>query len=344
MNLTRDHLERAAERGVIAPDQVAPLWSFLADSAADVPSFRFGHILYYVGGLIAIGAMTLFMNLGWERFGGFGLFAISLAYAAAALALVEFFLRRKHLRIPAGIMGAFAVALTPLAIYGLQLALGYWPGGRVYRDFHHWIDWRWLLMELATLAVGAMLLWRYRLAFMVMPIAVTLWYMSMDLAPFLFGGNSVNWETRQAVSLWSGLAMILFAFWVDLRSRSDQDHPFWLYLFGALAFWGGLSMMHSTSELSQFGYLCINLAMIAVGAVLSRRVFVVLGGIGAAGYLWHLASQLFKDSLLFPFALTAIGLAVVWLGVLWQRNEQGVTLRLRALLPTPLRELVERRV
>jgi hypothetical protein len=102
--------------------------------------------------------------------------------------------------------------------------------------------------------------------------------------------------------------------------------------------------MHSASELSQFGYLCINLAMIAVGAVLSRRVFVVLGGIGAAGYLWHLASQLFKDSLLFPFALTAIGLAVVWLGVLWQRNEQGVTLRLRALLPTPLRELVERRV
>lgn len=344
MNLTRDHLDRAAERGVITPEQVAPLWAFLAESTADVPSFRFGHILYYVGGLIAIGAMTLFLNLGWERFGGFGLFAIALAYAAAALALVEFFLRRKQLRIPAGIMGAFVVALTPLAIYGLQLALGYWPNGEAYRDFHIWIDWRWLLMELATLAVGAILLWRYRLAFMVMPVAVTLWYMSMDLAPFLFGGNGVDWHTRKLVSLWFGLAMIAFAFWVDLRTRQEQDYPFWLYLFGALAFWGGLSMLDSASELGKFGYLCINLVMIGAGAVLSRRTFVVLGGIGAAGYLWHLADQLFRDSLLFPFALTAIGLAVVWLGVVWQRNEQAVTERLRALLPAPMRQLVERRL
>lgn len=81
MNLTRSHLEAAAHRGVIAPDQVEALWAFLSESTADTSAFRFTHILYYLGGLIAIGAMTLFMTLGWERFGGWGLFSIALAYA-----------------------------------------------------------------------------------------------------------------------------------------------------------------------------------------------------------------------------------------------------------------------
>jgi hypothetical protein len=41
--------------------------------------------LYYLGGLIAIGAMTLFMTLGWERFGATGLLWIAVCYCAIAL-------------------------------------------------------------------------------------------------------------------------------------------------------------------------------------------------------------------------------------------------------------------
>jgi hypothetical protein len=343
MKLTRALLEQAAQRGVIAHEQVDALWAFLAQHSADTPSFRVTHILYYLGGLIAIGAMTLFMTLGWEQFGGWGLFFIAFAYAAAGLWLTEYFLRRQQLAIPAGITGAFVVALVPLALYGLQLALGWWADGRVYRQYHIYIDWRWLMMELATLAAGALMLWRYRLPFLVMPVAVTLWYMSMDLTPFLFGDLDQSWELRHFVSLWFGLLMILLAFWIDLRTRSQRDYPFWLYLFGVLAFWSGLSLMHSDSEWNKFVYFCINLLLIVVGAALSRRVFVVFGGIGSAAYVGHLAYSVFKDSMLFPFILTAIGLAVIYLGILWQRHEQTITSRLRAHLPTPLRELLARR-
>lgn len=343
MNLTRTHLEEAARQGVLAPAQVDALWAFLTERAANTPSFRFTHVLYYLGGLIAIGAMTLFMTLGWERFGGWGLFFIALAYAAAGLWLTGFLLDRQRLPIPAGIAAAFVVALTPLAIYGLQAALGLWAEGRAYREYHTHIDWRWVLMELATLAVGAVMLWRYRLPFLVMPVAVTLWYMSMDLTPFLFGDEDAGWELRKFVSLWFGLAMVLLAFWVDIRTRRDKDYPFWFYVFGVLTFWGGLSLMSSDSELGKFIYLCINLLMIVVGATLSRRVFAVFGGLGAAGYVGHLAYEVFKESMVFPFVLTAIGLGVVYLGILWQRHEQGISSRLRALLPLPMRELVARR-
>lgn len=356
MTLPKSRLDEAAARGLLQPDQVEPLWAFLAEQAQvpapapastppapAQPAFRLTHILYYLGGLIAIGAMSLFMTLGWERFGGWGLLGIALAYGAGGLWLTEHLLRRQRLPIPAGITGAFVVVLVPLAIYGLQVGLGFWAEGRSYAEYHTRIDWRWLLMELGTLAAGAALLWRYRLPFMVMPIAVTLWYMGMDLAPFLLGEADLSWELRKFISLWFGLLMVLLAFWVDLRSRHSLDYAFWLYLFGVLTFWGGLTLMNSDSEWGKLGYFAINLAMIGVGALLARRVFAVFGGLGAAGYLGHLAHSVFQDSLLFPFALTAIGLGVIGLGILWQRHEPRVTARLHALLPAPLRELLQQR-
>ena len=343
MELNRGLLNEATERGLVSEQQAEQLWQFLYEREKDTPSFRFTHILYYLGGLIAIGAMSLFMTLGWERFGGWGLFFLAIAYAVAGLWLTEFFLNSSRLPIPAGITATFVVVLTPLAVYGLQAVLGWWAEGLVYRDYHTHIDWRWILMELATLATGALMLWRYRLPFLMMPVAVTLWYMSMDLTPFLFGDADSMWELRKLVSLWFGLLIVLLALWVDVRTRREKDFAFWLYLFGVMAFWGGMSLMRSDSELSKIVYLCINLAMILVGATLSRRVFAVFGALGAAGYLGHLAYDVFKDSMMFPFVLTIIGLGVVYLGIVWQRQEETISGALRGLLPVPMRELIERR-
>jgi hypothetical protein len=342
MDLNRAQLKEATAAGLLEEQQAERLWEFLSRRQADTPSFRFTHILYYLGGLIAIGAMTLFMTLGWESFGGWGLCAIAVAYAAAALFLTELLLKRA-LPVPAGITAAFALVLTPLAVYGLQAALGLWDDGRVYREYHTHIDWRWIVMELATLLAGAVLLWRYRFPFLLMPVAVTLWYMSMDLTPVLFGDEDSSWDLRKLVSLGFGLVIVLLAFWVDVRTRHEKDFAFWLYLFGVLAFWGGLTLLDSDSELAKLGYFAINLAMIAVGALLSRRVFVVFGGLGVAIYLGQLAHGLFEDSLIFPFALTLIGLGIIGLGILWQRHEAAISRRLRSVLPLPVRELIESR-
>lgn len=342
MNIDRSLLAQAAARGLIGAEQAEALWAFLAEQQAGAPSFRFTHVLSYLGGLIAIGAMTLFMTLGWERFGGPGLLALALAYATLALLLTEHLLHRRQLPIPAGICAALVVALTPLAVYGLQVTMGAWAEGRVYRKFHTHIDWRWTLMELATLAVGAVLARRYRLPFLLMPVAVTLWYMSMDLTPFLFGREDTSWDLRKLVSLWFGLLMLLVAFWIDLRTRSGKDFAFWLYLFGMLAFWGGLTLTPSQSAWSALGYLAINLLLLVLGPILGRRVFTVFGGLGVAGYLSYLAYGAFKISLLLPFILSAIGLAIVYLGIVWQRHEARIGARLRGWLPEPMRALVQR--
>ena len=341
MNVTKKQLDSAVKQQLISQDQAEKLFEFFKSQASAGPSFDFTHVLYYMGGLIAIGAMTLFMTLGWESFGGWGIFFIILAYAGVGLKLANRF-QAKGYAIPAGICATFVVALTPLAIYGLQQAIGWWPDDSVYRDYHRYIQWHWLFMELGTLAMGAIILYRYRYPFLLMPIAVTLWYLSMDIAAMIVGGYA-NFELRALVSMYFGLTITLFAFWVDIRGYKSGDYAFWLYLFGVIAFWGGMTSQYSDSELAKFIYFSINLLMIGVGVVISRRVFVVFGALGSAVYLGHLANVVFKDSLLFPIALTAIGLGLIYLGVLWQKHEQQISKKIQSHLPAALREFLAAR-
>jgi hypothetical protein len=342
--MKRSDLERAVQAGILNAGQADRLVAFYAESAQESPRFSFVHVLYYLGGMIAIGAMSLFMTLGWATLGGWGGFATSVFYGILSLALTHWFLERKGLQIPAGIMATLAVVMVPLAIFGAQQALGYWGMDKPFRHYHQYIDGRWLLMEFGTLAVAAILLWRYRFPFMLMPVSVTLWYMSMDLGPLLVGSDWQDWDIRKLISLYFGLLFVGLAFWVDIRSRSStKDHAFWLYLFGVMTFWGGLSSMNSGSELGKLAYCAINIGMILLGAVLGRRVFAVFGGLGLAGYLGHLSYQVFRDSLMFPFALSLIGLAIIALGVRWQRREAAWSSRLRAFLPKELRELLDAR-
>lgn len=279
-----------------------------------------------------------------------GLLLISVSYAVLALALTRRFLRQQQLAIPAGITAALAVVMVPMAIYASQRLWGLWPesgdDSRLsYRDYHRVIDWRWLMMELATLAAGVIALWRYRLPFLCMPVAVTLWYLGMDTMPFLLGGDGKSFfsDEGKRVCTAFGLAMVVVALWVDLRSRQSKDFAFWLYLFGVLSFWGGLTSMNSDSELGKLVYAGINLLLIAIGAALSRRVFAVFGALGVTLYLGHLSHTVFRDSMLFPIALAGLGLAIIAAGVYWQRHEAAIGQRLRALLPVVWRERLAKR-
>lgn len=342
MSISKKQLAQAVSEHIISETQAQQLYAFWQGQADNGPTFDFTHVLYYLGGLIAIGAMTLFMNLGWETFGGWGIFFIALLYAGVGLKLTELFQRRGYL-IPAGICATFVVALTPLAVYGLQQGLGVWPDSTEYRDYHRFIQWHWLYMELATLAVGMVVAWRYKYPFLLMPIAVTLWYLSMDIAAWL-AFDHLDFELRALVSLYFGLLMILLAFWVDIRGRQlKADYAFWLYLFGVIAFWCGLSMQDSDSELSKFVYFLINVLMIGIGVALMRRVFVVFGALGVAAYLGYLSHEVFEDSLLFPVALTLVGLLIIYLGIVWQKHEQRLSQHLQASLPRALRELIQSR-
>ncbi len=339
MRFSKRDLDWAVSEGLIGAAEAEKLWQGLADRTDGAARFDAAHVACYAGALLVIGAMGWFMTAAWEDLGGVGIFAIAALYMAAFWFLGYRFWNRPGGRVPGGLMVAVCVSITPLAVYGLQRWLGFWQGDDpgTYRDFHIWIKSGWFTMELATVAVGLLALRVVPFGFVTAPIAFALWYMSMDLTPIIAGADDFNWDLRKIVSVWFGLAMIAGAFAVDRRTR--EDFAFWGYLFGLIAFWGGLSLMNSDTELNKFLYFLINVVLIFAAVFLRRRAFLVFGALGCFGYLGHLAVEIFEDSALFPVAVTAAGIAIIALGIVLKRYGAKWEAAILATMPAALRRL-----
>jgi hypothetical protein len=91
--------------------------------------------------------------------------------------------------------------------------------------------------------------------------------------------------------------------------------------------------------LGKFLYCLVNVGLVAFSVFLSRRVYAVFGAVGVSLYLGHLAGKVFKDSLLFPFALSLIGVGIVGLGLLYQKRSARIAAALERALPPALRSL-----
>ncbi len=240
MNIDKKDLAAAVKAGIINNDQASHLWSFCESRHQHVPTFRFSHMLYYLGGMIAISAVTLFITNAWDKLRGANLLMLSLFLLLLGLSLTQSLIKSRAL-IPAGIMAAFSLVLVPLAVYNLQIMLGYFPASPFrYSDFNYFINWCWVLMEISTIIAGCFMLYLYRTPFLLFPMSVVLWYMSMDLYPFLFSNpadifNSADY--RANFSIIFGIFMLLGAITVDLKIDSKKDYSFWLYIFGVMTFW-----------------------------------------------------------------------------------------------------------
>jgi hypothetical protein len=343
MNINLDDLRSASRSAGLSPEQVDALWRALAarDDPSSKPRFDVAHVAYYFGALLVIGAMGWFMTKAWDGLGGPGLTVVALCYAVCFILGGRTLWAQPHQRIPGGLLITVAVCMVPLAVFGIERWTGFWPAGDPgsYTRFHPYIDGSWLLMEAAAVAAGLAALRRWPFPFLTAPIVYALWYMSMDLPELLLGHEPFSWEEKQFITTVFGAAMLLASYLVDLKSKSG-DYAFWGYLFGLGAFWGGLSSMDSNGELGKIVYALVNLGLILFSLVLRRRAFLVFGSLGFFGYLGHLAYRVFSDSLIFPFALSLLGIGIIYLGIQYQRRSKLIEQHIRSLVFPRLRNLV----
>lgn len=341
MKINQAALKQAVDAGVLQLGQDKQLWEFLQQQQHGVAQFRAAHLLYYLGGLLAISAMSLFMTLSHGYFGGVGIAVLACCYGLLGFSLAEKY-RDTDTPILTGIFATFSIVQAPLLVFGILVEIDAW-GARDYLRHFHWIDARWLWLELSTLLAATFALCRYRLPFLLMPVALTLWYMGMDMAPIVLQDFDTSWQMRKGVAVLWGVLTLILAFYVDLRNKREADFAFWLYLSGLTSFWMGLTLMDSNNELGKVVYAVINLGLLAIGVALGRRMFAAFGGLGILLYVGHLAFDLFEDSELFPLLLCLSGFVVIYMGILWQRNETRLTLFLQRHLPAQVRELSQRR-
>jgi hypothetical protein len=334
MKISRDDLKWAADHGHLRPGQDAALWAALETRFADRPRFDAANVAYYAGALLVLGGMGWFITLAWESLPPAVLTGIAVTYAIGFIIAGRWVWDSLRLRVPGGLLFTMAVGMAPLATYGLLKQFDLWPEGSPgnYRGFHFKIHGSWIALEFATMAAGAIALRFRRFPFLTAPIAVAAWYLSMDIAMILLGQGQEYWQGREWVSVFFGLATLVFAYYLDLRSR-HEDFAFWIYLFGLLSFWGGLSFMNSDAEFGKFLYAVINAGLVVIAVALRRPMFAIFGSAGVTGYIGHLSYRVFKDSILFPAAITTLGLCLVAAGVIYHRNRKRIEVATRSLVP-----------
>lgn len=350
MAASRSHtdLRAALDAGVIDASTYERLANFLngrerapgVEPSGPAPRFDIVNVLWYMGALIVMGAMSLFSTTAFGLWGPRALMATSIAYGLVFLLAGGYLWRSRGLRTPGGLLVTCAVSMAPLAIFAIQLLNGHDPTETTpYKDFYVWIRASWLPMELGTIAAALFALVFFPFPFLVMIVAFALWLMSMDLTPWLLQSESFSFEQRANVSLLFGLFIIAVAWLVDLKRWRSGDFAYWLHLFGIMTFWGGLTSQHSGGEIGKAVYCALNVGLVLLSLLLVRRVYAVFGAIGVSLYLGHLANEVFKDSILFPFALSGIGVLIIAAGLLFHRYGPKLAGLVGDVLPDYVRDM-----
>jgi len=211
MQIEREDLDAAVGKQILGVEQAAGLWKFLGERHPARARFTGLNVAYYFGALVVIAAMGWLMTLGFQAVGPWSVFGIAVCYA---LAFVAAGMRLwPQMPIPGGLLYTMAVCMTPLAIWGLERATGFWPEHDPgnYRDFFPYVRSSWIWMEAGTLLAALIALRKVKFSFLVAPAAVALWFMSMDLSAYL-SGQAGSWSSDlyRNVSIVFGLVMLFF--------------------------------------------------------------------------------------------------------------------------------------
>lgn len=335
--LTAGDILRAADEGVLPRAEAERLveWGRARRSESRLPrpeapesakGLNAVTVAYYFGAMLMISACAWFLGDKWDSLGKVGVFSTVLVYISVALAVGRL-LRTRGYVVGGGLLVTVAVCLVPLLTYTVEDMLGLWPGERpgAYEDFYPWIHGSWIAMELATIGAAALALRLVPFGFLTAPMAWSFWFFSMDVAEWVFGRDELTRNERCWVSVAVGLLTMLVGYGLERTRGADEDVPysedfaFWCYLFGVLAFWGGFTAMESGGELGRILYALMNVGLMLAGVWMRRATFLVFGVLGVHIYLGHLAYEVFKDSVLFPFALAVLGLSVILVTVFAQR-------------------------
>jgi len=322
-------LQKWVEEGLISPEQATSIRSYMESSGSveeqslGLPEQRKGlnfiSLAYYFGSFMILLAYTIFMGLEWEALGFPRQIAVSLG-TIVVLWGIGFFLQGRGFQGAGGLLIFVGTGIVPLLVGTIQRALGFWPDTEfAYRDFYRVVAQTWVPLELISIAITLIILWRVRFPLLTLLIAFWMWFLSMDLTRWITQSNSWSWsDVEQIVSAIMGAGMLILG--VFLQRRTKQDYSSWFYLFGHLIILSFFSSLTIDREgILGLVYFAVYLSFVVASVWLQRRVFLVFGAFGCYGYLSYLAFQVFDGALGFVFALGGIGLLIVLSAVGYQK-------------------------
>jgi hypothetical protein len=322
-------LKKWVQEGLISPDQETNIRTYIESSGTveeqslNMPEQRKGlnfiSLAYYFGSFMILLAYTIFMGLEWETMGFPAQIGVS-SGTIAVLWVMGFLLRKSGFEVAGGLLIFAGTGIVPLLITTIQRALGLWPDRNfAYQDFYRVVAQTWIPLELISIAITLIVIWRVRFPLLTLLIAFWMWFLSMDLTRLITQSDSWSWsDAEQMVSAVMGAGMLILG--IFLQRRAKQDYSPWFYLFGHIIIVGFFSSLAVDREgILGLVYFAVYLSFVAASVWLQRRVFLVFGALGCYGYLSYLAFQVFDGEMGFVYALAGIGLMIVLSAVGYQK-------------------------
>lgn len=325
--ISKDELLDAAKRVKISAPHAKSLWDALRKEHSVKAGFRVIHIFYFLGTLISCFALAWFMGSRSNLYGMRNLFIIALVYAIGFYATGFYFWKVKRRELLGGLGIFIGVSMVPLITYAFQNVMGWWPGHSpgIYSDFSLWISNGWFAIELVTMLVVMITLHFIKFPLVTIIFYIALWFMAMDAAPIFSSLTPSDsqyyakvWHIRTAICIILGLALCVNSFLLD-RKHKDA-FAFWGYLFGVTILWTGVTVIDSPNWYESIVYCIFNALLIIASPFLHRKVFLVYGIAGIMIYLFEIAYHRFANSAAFPFVLSGIGIGIVILSAVIQKN------------------------
>jgi hypothetical protein len=338
----RDILE-LVDAEIIDERTAESIRAYTNQSYADRPRFDVTHIGYYFGALIVMLAFAWFIFEGYDRYGGTALLMIAPSYALLFILAGGWLWKRPGLKIPGGLLYTLAVCMVPIAVYGFQESMGWFPIGNVREiadeaaklDFLKQQQFCGIWIAASAFLAGMLAIVLRRFSYLAVPTVVGFVWTWLHIVMVMSGGQPSDWTMSTHLML-SGLFVLVVGFMVDRRTQ--EDFAFWVYLLGAGHFWIGLTSFPEDDELAWVAYVFVNLLMMVASILLQRRMFLAFGALGVFIYLGHLGFEVFQNSLIFPFVLSFIGLAIMGVAVWYQKHRQGVDEAVIGTLPESVRK------
>lgn len=323
-------LEQAASRGLISPEQRAPLLALAAEGGAhdgEIPrGFNWVTVAYALGALLVVFAAGWFLADRWLSLGPAGVLGIILLYAAIAAAAAVW-LERREFREAASIAAMVAVSLTPVAVWAIESLTGIWPDekwGQPYYPYYPAAEAsRWVIAELATILAALLVLRKRSWSALMFPIAVALFGLVMHIP------HTMVLDMTPTLERWVGLTAALTVCCIadatdrnvprdGAPGRGDMAFPLWLVGLATLGF--SLLTFWPTAGALRHALPVLAVATIALSLAIGRRTHLVFGVLLIFLYLMYLAGEVFRSTAYFPIVLALLGGALLFATVWLQRR------------------------
>lgn len=315
ITISKAQLTEAGNAAGLLPGQTEIVWNTLsAQQPAPEPSSKadFGgaQVAWYVGAAVVVSAMTWLMAVIGDLYGSGAVLATSLAYAAGFAFAGSRLVSQEAMRVPGGLLYVLATIMTPVAV-GAGIEVWHWQPGIAQGT---------LIAACATVAVGLLFTFATRIPFVSLPALVAGFVAVLSGSDLAFGfAGDAYWPM---VATAYGALLACGSFMIDRRDAA-QDYSFWGYIVGCIAAFIGLTAMDKGEGL-YFAYCLIGVGALLWSVVLGRGIFAFTGTAMILTHIGHISFTLFQNSLAAAVFVTLIGLATIYVGVLYQRHRASV--------------------